>query len=227
VVPGVTAFNGLRHRFWRFRDAVKDRVRGSAHRRDVFEAIYRTSGWGEPESVSGSGSTRDATRRIRLALPPLLQAHHVRSLVDAPCGDAEWIQDVLPHLDRYVGLDIVPALIARNAAKHARPGVSFRCADITTDPLPPADLVLCRDCFIHLPTRLIWSALKNFRASGATFVMLTSNEGVPYRDIPVGSFRPLDLTAPPFSFPKPLAAIPEDDNGRHLALWRMDTLPLR
>jgi hypothetical protein len=71
-----------------------------------------------------------------------------------------------------VGLDIVPALIARNEARHAR-------------------------------------------------------AGVPYRDIPVGSFRPLDLTAPPFSFPEPLAAIPEDDDGRHLALWRLDTLPLR
>jgi len=45
----------------------------------------------------------------------------------------------------------------------------------TQAPAPGADPVLCRDCFIHLPTRLIRAALRNFRATGARYLLLTND----------------------------------------------------
>jgi hypothetical protein len=90
--------------------------------------------------------------------------------------------------------------------------------------LPKADAILCRDCFQHLPTRLIFSALKNFRASGARWVFLTTNDDVRVNtDAVIGGFRPINLQLPPFGFPNPTEKIAEDDHGRYLALWPLDT----
>jgi hypothetical protein len=106
--------------------------------------------------------------------------------------------------------------------------VSFICADIAADPLPTADLVLCRDCFIHLPTRMIRGALKNFRATGTRYLLLTSERRAePYHDIPIGSFRPVDFTRPPFSFPTPICTLSEEETGnRQLCLWELHSLPV-
>ncbi len=106
--------------------------------------------------------------------------------------------------------------------------MSFLCADIAADPLPRADLILCRDCFIHLPTRLIVGALRNFRASGARYLLLTSDRTTQkYQDIPVGSYRPINFTRPPFSFPAPERLVNEDESGsRQLGLWDLQALPL-
>ena len=152
----------LRFQLWRARDALKDRLRGSAHREEIFESIHRQNLWGDSHSVSGPGSGAAATMMIRSSLPPLLRELQVRSLLDAPCGDFAWMQHVASSLDSYVGVDIVPRLIAENQERYASRAIRFVRLDIVTDPLPGADAILCRDFFIHLPTRLIRMTLANF-----------------------------------------------------------------
>jgi hypothetical protein len=138
------------------------------------------------------------------------------------------MNEVAKLLDRYVGVDIVPELIEQNVSIHQTETVSFLCADIATDPLPSADLVLCRDGFIHLPTRLIRAALRNFCATGARYLLLTSDrDAEPYYDIPVGSFRRINFTRPPFMFPDPIWALSEEESGsRQLCLWELPSLPV-
>ena len=218
--------SALRFRLWRLRDALRDRLRGTAHRRDVFTRIYASNLWGDQESVSGHGSSLDATAVVRRELPVLFERFGVRSVLDAPCGDFLWMQDIVGALDSYVGVDIVPDLIEKNRARYQIDHVTFRCADISVDPLPRADLVLCRDCLIHLPTRLIANALRNFCSSGARYLLLTnSRTSAPYRDIPVGSFREIDVQAAPFRFPEPLWTIAENPTGsRALCLWELTAL---
>jgi hypothetical protein len=217
-----------RFQLWRLRDSLRDRVRGKAHRQAAFQRIYEQNLWGDPESVSGIGSGSAATSLIRRELPGLFQRYGVRSVLDAPCGDFYWMSDVARMLDRYVGVDIVPDLIRRNATNYGSDTVSFICADIAADPLPGADLVLCRDCFIHLPTRIIRAALRNFLATGARYLLLTSDRDAgPYHDIPIGSFRQLNFTRAPFSFPAPIGTLSEDETGsRQLCLWEFQSLPL-
>src|SRR3977135_1353052 len=80
-----------------------------------FRRIHDTNLWGASASSSGLGSEMDATAVLRAELPRLLERLGVTSLLDAPCGDAGWIN----HADlrvRVIGVDIVPALIARLAA---------------------------------------------------------------------------------------------------------------
>ncbi len=137
------------------------------------------------------------------------------------------MREIVSHLDRYTGVDIVRELITHNTATYADARVRFIRADIAADPLPRADMVMCRDCLIHLPTRTIERVLRNFRRSGATYLLLSSESTEqPYHDIPTGSFRNIDFTQPPFDFPPPADSILERGPDRRLCLWRLTSLPI-
>jgi hypothetical protein len=213
-------FDRLRGSLWRARDAARDYLR-PGHREDVFTRIYTGNLWGSDESVSGTGSTRASTAAISKQLPALWQRHGIRSMVDAPCGDCNWMSKIAPALDTYVGVDIVPELIEANRRKY--PSLRFECLDLTRIVLPAADAIFCRDCFQHLPTRLIVSALEHFKDSGARWVFLTTNENVrSYHDSVIGGSRPINLQLAPFNFPDPVEKIAEEGEGRYLGLWRLD-----
>ncbi|MBR1128397.1 class I SAM-dependent methyltransferase [Bradyrhizobium iriomotense] len=197
-----------------------------------FERIERTNLWGAASSVSGLGSGDVATAAIRGALPPLLQRLGVRSLLDAPCGDAGWIGRMKLDLD-YTGIDIVPSLIAANSERAARGELSgrFHVRDITRDVLPPADLILCRDCLVHLSFDNISLALRNFRASGARFLLLTTfPEWDDNRDCEDGDWRALNMEKAPFNWAAPHELVNErcEEGGgggwrdKSLGLWRLE-----
>src|SRR5260370_42382591 len=84
---------------------------GDRHMRRVFSDIYKSGGWGECESLSGPGSTLKGTEVVRRELPLLLEQLRAKSLLDAPCGEFKWLNEVRLSLDRYVGADVVPELI--------------------------------------------------------------------------------------------------------------------
>lgn len=115
-----------------------------------FTTIYETHSWVDDESRSGGGSNLYATQKIRKALPGLFLKYGVRSVLDVPCGDFFWFKEMKLDLDSYIGGDIVVPLIESLAAKYTSPIRSFRVMDLTKDALPDCDLILVRDCFIHL-----------------------------------------------------------------------------
>ncbi len=86
-----------------------------------FQRIHDTNLWGAPESTSGLGSELDATAVLRAELPQLLKKLGVTSLLDAPCGDAGWINRADLGV-RYVGIDIVPSLVESLQAHAATAG---------------------------------------------------------------------------------------------------------
>jgi hypothetical protein len=199
-----------------------------------FERIARTNLWGAATSVSGLGSEDPATAAIRDALPGLLHRLGARSLLDAPCGDAGWIGSM--QLDvGYVGIDIVPSLIAANSARVARGELRgrFLVADITRDSLPRCEVILCRDCLVHLSFQNIARAISCFRASGAQFLLVTTfPEWDDNSDCEDGDWRALNMTKPPFGWPPPRELINErcgEGGGgwrdKSLGLWRLDELP--
>lgn len=198
----------------------------------IFSRIHAGNLWGEAESVSGPGSSRAETAAIRGGLPVLLREIGARTLLDAPCGDCFWITQADLDLDHYLGIDIVPELIARNEKCLGGARRAFEVRDLTRDPLPQADVILCRDCWIHLSYHYIARALDNFRRSGSLYLLTTTYRGLPEnRDILTGQWRPLDLELPPFRFPPPLRRLHEKDcevDGlrleRGLGLWRLRDL---
>jgi SAM-dependent methyltransferase len=194
-----------------------------------FERIYSTNLWSDPETRSGVGSTLDSTRVIRTELPKALRQLQARVLLDIPCGDFTWMEHVdLSGID-YIGGDIVPTIVERNRRLHAGASRKFMDLDITRDDLPDADVLLCRDCMVHLSYANIRAALANIARSSIRYVLMTSFPGRGgNRDVADGDWRTLDFQAPPFSFPDPVLSIVEEceeEGGSYadksLLAWRV------
>ena len=197
-----------------------------AGRTRLFTRYYRNNRWGDPDSASGHGSNLQGTEALRRELPDLLARHGFRILLDVPCGDGFWMRQTDLGVEEYIGGDIVPEVISTLTAT-ARPHERYLLADVTTDPLPKADAVLCRDLLVHLSYGMVMQALRNMRRSGGTHLLTTTYPGTRNVDISTGMWRKLDLEADPFSFPPPLELIVEnEDTGKALGLWSFAELPL-
>jgi SAM-dependent methyltransferase len=195
-----------------------------------FRRIYDTNMWGAAASVSGLGSEADATAALRAQLPLLLAKLGATSLLDAPCGDAGWINQVDLGV-RVVGVDIVPSLIDRLKARAAAGDIrgEYHLADITCDPLPRCDAILCRDCLVHLSFANIDRVLANFRRSGAVWLIATTfPEWQDNRDCEDGDWRSLNFERPPFDWGRPFEIINENCTeagggwrDKSLGVWRL------
>lgn len=175
-----------------------------------FERIFSTNLWSDPSSRSGVGSNLEATNTLRLELPRILRTLGARTLLDAPCGDFAWMQHVDLGGIEYIGADIVPAIIERNRRQYEDSARRFTVLDLTHDELPRADVLLCRDCLVHLSYENILKALNNIAKSPIEYVLLTSFPGRARNvDVADGDWRPLDFQAPPFDFPAPRRTILE------------------
>jgi len=198
-----------------------------------FARIYSTNLWSDPESRSGVGSTLDSTRVLRAELPKALRQLEARVLLDLPCGDFTWMEQVDLSGIEYIGGDIVPQIVQENRRLHARESRRFMRLDLTRDALPDADVLLCRDCLVHLSYANIRVVLANIARSTVRFLLMTSfpGRGDNY-DVVDGDWRTLDFQAPPFSFPEPRLAIVEDcqeEGGSYadksLLAWKVSDLP--
>jgi len=202
------------------------RLRPRGH---VFESAYATGAWGSAETGSGVGSEVAETPDVRRYLSDILQRLQIRTFLDAPCGDWNWMRLVDLGGVEYVGADIVPEVIESNHARFAGPGIRFIVADLTRDPLPRADLILCKDCWVHLSFQDIAAVLENFRRSGATWLLVNScSHPVDNVNKFTGlGWRHLDLQRRPFNFPPPLESRPDDKSrpSETVALWRLADLP--
>lgn len=192
----------------------------------IFSDIYRNNSWADPESVSGRGSTLGRTEAIRRELPALLNSVGAKSLLDAPCGDFNWMQYVNLGDIEYIGADVVPELIARNRDIERNTGRVFAVLNITRDELPEVDVILCRDCFIHFSFRDIHAAITNFKRSNSVFLLATTHINVRENvDIQTGDWRSVNLQLPPFNFPQPERLIVEDSElGKCLGMWKLEEL---
>ena len=200
----------------------------------VFAAMvaqYRAFG---DESLSGPGSCLAQTSELRERLPLLFEDLQIRSLVDAPCGDFNWMKEMRLGLDRYIGADILGDIVAENQRRYGGPRCRFVKMDVTSETLPPADCILCRDCLVHFSFAEALTTLRNFKLSGARYVLTTTFTGRRRNDDTAGgAWRPLNLQASPFDFPEPLRIVNErcsEARGAYgdksLALWKLDELSL-
>src|ERR1700690_4609194 len=72
----------------------------------IFLDAFRDNRWGDAESISGPGSNLRVTEEIRKAIPELIADLGVRSILDIPCGDFNWMSRLDLGVD-YTGADIV------------------------------------------------------------------------------------------------------------------------
>ena len=101
----------------------------------LFTLIHDKNLWNEQESVSGPGSTFEITKNIRAALPELFEKYNVNSLLDIPCGDFNWMQQVEMGGIDYTVADIVEELIENNKQQFASDQRRFYVLNLVKDPL--------------------------------------------------------------------------------------------
>jgi hypothetical protein len=197
----------------------------SLNRRRIFRVAFQNNLWDGEQSASGLGSSLEATEPLRSELPGVLARPYIKSLLDIPCGEVHWISNMTRGTYRYIGADIVQEVIEKNRKTHSDLG-EFVCLDLLTDPLPKADVILCRDCLVHLSLRDGVRAIRNMQKSGAAFLLLTTFPGVTKNTDTVAPYwRPLNMQIEPFNLTTPLELIkdyaPGTKNapGQFLGMW--------
>jgi SAM-dependent methyltransferase len=180
--------------------------------KEAMEQVYEMKLWGGHESdfYSGVGSHPPAMviPYIDVLKSFLTSFESPLVVCDLGCGDFNVGTELVKHTKRYVAVDIVKDLIARNKEKFNQENLEFHCLDIAVDDLPAGNCALLRQVLQHLSNgevHRILSKLTDFK-----YVILTEH-------LPKGDFKPneeiisgqgirlkkqsgLNLLAPPFNF---------------------------
>jgi SAM-dependent methyltransferase len=214
----VAHFGGLHDLRWRL-----------TSRQALFTQVYESNAWDSSESGSGTGSELRATDNVRRRLPDLLSRLDAQSVLDAPCGDWNWMRHIELPVGDYYGVDIVPRMIEGNKQRFGGAHRQFSVADLTRDTLPAADVILCRDCLVHVSFQDCALILENFRRTGATWILLNTYPEVQrnLNQFTGRQWRRLNFRRPPFEFPEPAEMLADggDVDPSQLALWRLQELP--
>jgi len=210
----------------------------NSYLQSIFTNIYDNKIWGfvwEDESTySGPGSTIKYTENLRNELPKLYKKFNITSVLDAPCGDLNWMKsviDVCPNV-HYIGGDIVKSMMDSNTKNFGKQGVEFIELDITSNKLPQVDLMICRDCLFHLHKDDIFKFIDNFIDSNIKYLLTTTyppNDSLgPNRIISPGNWFNIDLLSDPYNFTEN-ALYKIDDwipgfHVRYMYLWDRDQI---
>lgn len=215
--------------------------------KNIFTDIYDNNGFGSLESKSGPGSTLDETQKLRESIKKIIKDKNIKSVVDIPCGDFNWMKEIVFNFENYIGGDIVKKAIDLNNEKYSNSRIKFIEFDIVNDEIPNGDLLIVRDIIGHFPIEDGVKILKNILNSKCKYLLSTTwakkigndwfpcekndvhreNEGVDY-----GRFYPVNLMSNPFNLPNAEIYLEEDvmvdnfENGNRktLALWDLDKI---
>lgn len=210
-----------------------DAVRGLGLK-EKFSEVYDKNIFGGGKSRSGEGSDMVQTEVIRREIPRLIEELGVRTFLDAPCGDWYWMRQVDLPLERYIGVDIVEAIVLKNRREFGNEKITFECLNLAESELPRVDMIFSRDCLVHLSYADALKIIANFKRSGARYLLTTTfTARESNQDLGAGFWRPLNQQLPPFSFPPPQLLINEKcTEGRKqftdkcLGLWEIKDIEL-
>ncbi|WP_196894140.1 class I SAM-dependent methyltransferase [Aureivirga marina] len=180
--------------------------------KDAMTQIYEKNLWGgnDSEFYSGQGSHQPeiVNPYVKVVSAFLNSFETPLTVCDLGCGDFNVGNQLVKFAKKYIAVDIVPDLIARNQKMFIAENLEFHCLDIAKDDLPSADCVILRQVLQHLSNAEVQYILK--KLSNYKYIILTEH-------IPEGDFTPnidiisgqgirlkkksgLDVLVPPFNF---------------------------
>ena len=170
----------------------------------LFTDYYRNNTFQGTESRSGQGSTVIQTEEVRRQLPLFIKAAGVKSVLDIPCGDFNWMKTLELEIES-IGADIVLDLVKLDQDRYGSDHRKFIELNLLHDPLPKVDVIFCRDCLVHFSNSDVIAAVKNIKASGAEYLLTTTfPKRLRNQNIVTGEWRPINLSESPFRLPVPL-----------------------
>jgi len=185
----------------------------------IFNKIYEKQMWG---IGSGSGSSEKNSGPYRQFLQSFIDKRpDIKTIVDFGCGDWQIMSLInLPSSIHYIGLDIVPSIISNNNTKFATEKINFLLIQDEAA-LPEGDLLIVKDVLQHWPNKVV-EAFYNKIKDKYKYILITNcyqdNRFQTNQDIPIGGFRPLDLTKAPFN-KKELILLLEYQGGGNKRLY--------
>lgn len=160
----------------------------------LFDVVYETNYWG---SGSGSGSNENLCQGYVAFLQEFFKTHHIKSIVDAGCGDWQFSKNIDFSGITYQGFDVASFVINANTPRYSKDNISFHLYDGDFSKLPSADLLICKDVLQHLPIAKIKefiTILPRFKYALITNDIGTNNN----TEILPTQGRTLDLREDPF-----------------------------
>lgn len=164
----------------------------------------------------------------------IIKEYSIKSISDCPCGLFEnWMYMVDLSSVCYIGYDINDLAIQRNKEVNTR--YSFVEFDMVNEILPSADLIICRDCFFHLPNSFVIKSIENFRKSGSKYLLATEHRWIKNNiELAVAElereagYRNINIEIAPYNMGPPIEIHTEElwaareGGNRYLSLWKIN-----
>lgn len=196
-----------------------------------FNYIHKHRYWASSKdgSLSGSGSSKNASKNILKELDNFILENNISSILDIPCGDWKWMADFNMTNIKYTGGDIVQDIIDNNK-RYSTDNINFKKINLTSDSLISCDLIIVRDLLVHLKNDDIFKCLQNIKNHDIKYIGLThypnttKNKNTSWGD----RWRPLNMLIDPFNYTDPDYILSDNSNdgsideGRMLAIWKYD-----
>jgi len=162
------------------------------------------------ETYSGPGSLVKNTDNIIDKLPLFLNKFNIKSIIDIPCGDFNFMSKIDFTGVNYKGVDISKKAI-QLCKKYETDNIKFECGDILNDNyyIDDVDLIICKDLTLHLSFNDIHKLLDRIKKSKCKYFAVSRYNKckVTNRDTKDGKSglgaRCIEVTKPPFNFNYP------------------------
>lgn len=158
----------------------------------------------------------------------LLEGFGIESVLDLPASDLDILTRFRLPIKKYIGGAQDQEESMKLQAQYGGATRSFYSLDISLDPLPTVDLILCWDRLSLLPQNEVEWALLTCKKSGSKFLMLTHSPAVETNPEGASSSpRPINWRKAPYYLPEPLILFPQKEKERkeYFALWSLKELP--
>jgi len=174
----------------------------------IFTDLYHSEVWENVDGTqtrSGLGSTLEYSKCIRDILTSMLTDYSIKSIVDASCGDWNWMSTIQYRIKcNYVGIDVVPEIIDRNTKLFSNDRFKFVKTDalsyFKTLPNKSVDLILFRNTAEYLDETYNLEFIREARRVCRYLLMSTTDTCKENKNVDkVGCYRPINLKLPPYS----------------------------
>jgi len=122
--------------------------------KDAMVQIYEKKLWGDDSSKFYSGDGSHLPEMVQPYITAvrefLTSFEKPLNVCDVGCGDFNVGEKLVSYAEKYIAVDIVPALIAYNQKKFQAENLEFHCLDVAVDALPFGECVLIRQVLQHL-----------------------------------------------------------------------------
>ena len=195
-----------------------------------FSYIYKNRYWTNDKdgSLSGSGSSEQASQNLVNELNNFIAEKNIRSILDIPCGDWKWMPNIDMRDIKYTGGDIVQDIVTANQQKYSNSNIHFKRINLSRDSLVSSDLIIVRDLLVHLKNDDIFKCLENIKNHNIRYIGLTHYPNTTKNRNPIWGdrWRPLNMLIDPFNLNEPDYILSDSSNDgsidedRVMAIWK-------